>query len=489
MGRDQPQLRARREIRVRPNDTLARSNRRPGRHGGRAGPSLWWPTAVVAAIAVAGGGGFLALKASEVRVDSSVAAPVPPPAGAGPRVRVPAEIAPSVPGFVSTLRGLVDGATSLTANGNPVVLEPGGSFTTYIAQGVTAVDVVATNAAGEATAVTVGVTATPRPSEYPLTAAVHVRASEWSDEAVHQQILAMIGAGTINAVELDIKDEAGEVGYASSVAFAGTTGAIRSHYDARAAIDELHQLGARAIGRIVCFLDPVAAGWAWANGRPDMIVLDGTGTAPLDNNYGTAAFTNVANADIRQYQIDLATEAVALGFDEILYDYVRRPEGDMANMQFPGLDASPDVTVARFVATTNDELAPSGARLGVSVFGIAATRPAAIGQDIGLLAPNVDYVSPMVYPSHWGPGEYGVADPVRQPAEIVSASLADFERVVAGSGAAVVPWLQDFSAGGVTYGTAEVRAQIDAATAAGSRGFLLWNPTSTYHADALSPIP
>ena len=88
----------------------------------------------------------------------------------------------------------------------------------------------------------------------------------------------------------------------------------------------------------------------------------------------------------------------------------------------------------------------------------------------------------MVYPSHWGSGEYGVPDPVRQPAEIVTASLADFERIVAGSGAAVVPWLQDFSSGDVVYGPAEVRAQIDAARATGSEGFLLWNPNSVYTA-------
>jgi hypothetical protein len=106
-----------------------------------------------------------------------------------------------------------------------------------------------------------------------------------------------------------------------------------------------------------------------------------------------------------------------------------------------------------------------------------------------LLAPNVDYVAPMVYPSHWGAGEYAVADPVRQPADIVAASLADFERIIAGSGAAVVPWLQDFSVDGVQYGSADVTAQITAAVAAGSEGFLLWNPTSTYHADALPPIP
>jgi hypothetical protein len=93
----------------------------------------------------------------------------------------------------------------------------------------------------------------------------------------------------------------------------------------------------------------------------------------------------------------------------------------------------------------------------------------------------------MVYPSHWAPGEYGVADPLRQPADIVRASVADFGRVVAGSGAAVVPWLQDFSSGSVVYGPVEVRGQIDAAAAAGAAGFLLWNPNSFYTAEALRP--
>jgi hypothetical protein len=157
-------------------------------------------------------------------------------------------------------------------------------------------------------------------------------------------------------------------------------------------------------------------------------------------------------------------------------------------MQFPGLTMPPEVAVARFVADTRAQLQGTDALLGVSVFGISASRPEPTAQDIGLLAPNVDYVSPMVYPSHWGSGEYGVPDPVRQPAEIVTASLSDFERLVAGSGAAVVPWLQDFDSGSVIYGPAEVRAQIDAARATGSDGFLLWNPNSLYTADALDPL-
>ncbi len=150
-------------------------------------------------------------------------------------------------------------------------------------------------------------------------------------------------------------------------------------------------------------------------------------------------------------------------------------------MQLPGLDTAPDVTIARFVADTNAALEGTGAELGISVFGISATRPEPTAQDMRLLAPHVDYVSPMVYPSHWSSGEYEVADPVRQPADIVTRSVADFERIVAGSGAAVVPWLQDFSWGSVIYGPAEVRAQIDAARAVGAEGFLLWNPTSQYN--------
>ena len=406
---------------------------------------------------------------------------------AGPQVWVPEAIAPSVPGFVNTLRGLVDGATVLTADGEPVALEPGGAFSVYIAQGATAVELVASNDTGVSTTVSVAVTATSPESSYPATAAVHVRAVEWTDPAVHQQILDLIAAGRIGAVELDIKDEAGEIGYLSTVPFATTVGATRPYYDPVAAINELHGLGVRVIGRIVCFLDPVAASWAWANARSDMIVLDTAGN-PLTNDYGTAAFTNVANPEIRRYQIDVANEAIALGFDEILYDYVRRPEGDLTAMQLTGLDTTPEVAVARFVSDTRAALAPTGAHLGVSVFGIAATRPEAIGQDIKLLAPHVDYVAPMVYPSHWGPGEYGVADPLRQPADIVAASVADFHRLVAGSGAAVVPWLQDFDADGVTYATGEVAAQINAANASGASGYFLWNPASTYHIDALPTL-
>ena len=451
----------------------------------RRGPRRSW-LAIGALVVVAIGGGVLVYRTlRSADIDASLAAG--PGASTGPKVMVPVAIAPSVPGFVSTLRGLTDGAVSLTANGAPVALEPGGSFTMYIPQGTTEIRLTATGTDGSVGESVVAVTDAVPVSAYPATAALHVRAEDWANPAIRQLVLDLAEQGRINAVQLDIKDEAGVVGYASQVPLATTVGAAVGHYDARQALDELHSTGVRVIGRIVNFLDPAMARWAWENGRPDMVVLNASGSAPLDNNYGAAAFSNPASPEVRQYQIDLAAEAVGLGFDEILYDYVRRPEGDLAAMQLPGLETAPDVTIARFVADTNAALEGTGAELGISVFGISATRPEPTAQDMRLLAPHVDYVSPMVYPSHWTSGEYEVADPVRQPAEIVTRSVADFERIVSGSGAAVVPWLQDFSWGSVIYGPAEVRAQIDAARAVGAEGFLLWNPTSQYNVDALDP--
>jgi hypothetical protein len=92
----------------------------------------------------------------------------------------------------------------------------------------------------------------------------------------------------------------------------------------------------------------------------------------------------------------------------------------------------------------------------------------------------------MVYSSHWGPGEYDVANPNAEPYPIVQKSLIAFRHDVDGTGARLVPWLQDFSLG-ITYGPKEVRAQIEAARGDGIHEFLLWDPAVTYTAAALEP--
>jgi hypothetical protein len=99
------------------------------------------------------------------------------------------------------------------------------------------------------------------------------------------------------------------------------------------------------------------------------------------------------------------------------------------------------------------------------------------------LAPDLTAVSP---DSSARIGAAGVPNPNAQPYDIVFRSLADFGNQTKGTGARLVPWLQDFSLG-VEYGPAEVRAQIRAAAARGIDEWLLWDPHVTYTADALPP--
>jgi len=155
-------------------------------------------------------------------------------------------------------------------------------------------------------------------------------------------------------------------------------------------------------------------------------------------------------------------------------------------MRFAGMAATDSVetAVVSFVCESAEGVHALGAGYGVSVFGIAASRPWAVAQPIPALAKCVDLVAPMVYPSHWGPGEYGVSNPNAMPYDITYKSLLDFKAQVAGTDATVVPWLQDFSLG-VRYDSAKVADQIRAAKDAGTPGFLLWNAGARYTAAAL----
>lgn len=377
-----------------------------------------------------------------------------------------------------TFEGRVAGAARVSADGEHVDVRSG-DFSVRVDSPPDTVELVAADAAGNTTreSVTVGV-------EHPGMRAVHMTAVSWTSDAVREPILDMIRQGKIDTVELDIKGESGQVGYDSDVPLAEEIDADKGHYDAAKAIDKLHDVGVRVVGRLVCFRDPVLAEAAWTSGQRDRVVQTPGGNA-YSGGYGEYAFTNFANEAVRRYNIDLAVEAAKLGFDGILFDYIRRPDGSRESMVFPGLQESASASIADFVEESAGPIHEAGAFVGASVFGVAATRPDSVAQDIPKMAEHADYIAPMVYPSHWGPGEYGVARPNSEPHPIVERSLQDFRDQVEGSGAVVIPWLQDFSLG-VSYGAAEVETQIDAARDAGLDSFLLWSPAASYTSAALS---
>lgn len=402
--------------------------------------------------------------------------PTAPPDTTPPTVHIAPVKRPVVAGRPLHLWGKAKGAKKVTVGSRRASLE-GGRFEIILPEAPAKVVVTAVDAAGNEATRRMHL----RLHELPDTMhAVHVSAYGWAATSLRGPVLKMVKRGQINTIEIDLKDESGVIGYDSKLELANRIGSDAGIYDLKEVIDRLHRLDVRVVGRLVAFRDPIFGASAWKHGHHERVIQTPHGKAYAD--YG--GFTNFANAEVRKYNQDIAEEAAKAGIDDVLYDYVRRPDGPLRTMVFKGLKVSPERSIASFVGDTEERLRAYGTRVGASVFGIAATRPKEIAQDIDRIAQAADYISPMLYPSHWADGEYNVGDPNSHPYEIVSRSLKDFLKEVKGTDSKIIPWIQDFSLG-VHYGPREVKAQLDAARHRGIHEWILWDPWVTYTSAAL----
>jgi hypothetical protein len=259
---------------------------------------------------------------------------------------------------------------------------------------------------------------------------------------------------------------------------------VTPHYDLEAAVATIEDRGARVVGRIAAFRDPILVQAAWGAGQGDQVIQSVRGGV-YD---ATGEFSNPASAAVRRYNLDIALEAVGRGVDDILWDDVRLPTGEPDTIVVPGLTSSASDVITGFLAEAHSELRRRGAYQGVTTVGVAADTGDPIGQDVARMARNADYLSPQIYPGYWSAGRYGVPDPPHQPAEFTLALLARYQEVTAGTGVQLAPWLQNFELQGVAYGDAEVRAMLDALRSVDIERFLLWSPRIQYSAGALDPV-
>ena len=286
----------------------------------------------------------------------------------------------------------------------------------------------------------------------------------------------------LTALELDVKDENGEVGFMpSGVPLASAVGAARDYYAPRDVAREAHERGIYLIGRVVTFEDPVLA-----RGRPDLAVRRADGSVWRDA--AGLGWTNPYDRRVWKYNVDIAMAAARAGFDEIMFDYVRFPSdgsvGDIVYRDRGSLRSARPFR--RSCATRGSGSQPFGVRVSAAVFGLSAARDLGIGQLPRRMAPYLDTVYAMTYPSLFGPGELGLADPGSSPGATVSRALRRFQLALRGSNALLVPWVQDWTFY-VPYGIDQVRAQIDAARIAGAKGYMLWNAEGLYTDGALAP--
>jgi hypothetical protein len=310
---------------------------------------------------------------------------------------------------------------------------------------------------------------------------VHMTMGLASVEGKLSEYLALRAYG-LNALELDVKDENGTIGFTSLnlPQLARDVGAASLHYDGRGAARAAAEAGVYLIGRVVTFADPTLG-----SARTDLALQWPDGTAWRDP--AGLAWLNPYDRRVWRYVADVAAAAAKVGFDEIQFDYVRFPsDGDLGSIVYPMSRREPKQrTIERFLAYASRRLKPLGVRVSADLFGLAATRDLGVGQSPARLGRHLDAIYPMVYPSHYVPGEYHLTDPEAFPGRTVAASLADYQKAVRGMNVRIVPWLQDFSLSRA-YGLDEVTDQVSAARRANAGGFMLWNPLGVYTQEALS---
>lgn len=309
---------------------------------------------------------------------------------------------------------------------------------------------------------------------------IHVTFSYASSRERWQKILSLVENTQLNAIQLDVKDESGRIGYASNVELAREIGAAKDILPIREMLAELRDRGIYSVARIVVTRDPVLA-----KKKPEYMVK-----MPNGKPLGGGIWVNPRSPDVWKYNVDLAKEAYELGFDEVQFDYIRFPEGKAAwSADYGSEDNRSRVEVIRdFFQYARRELGWNK-RLSAAVFGFTgyAKDDLKIGQRPERLGPYLDYMSPMVYPSHYSPGNYGYANPNANPYGIVDKSLNDFERLLETTGCRLRPWLQAFTLGPPPYGRKEIRAQIEATEKHGINTWLLWNPGVNYRQEHIVP--
>lgn len=325
----------------------------------------------------------------------------------------------------------------------------------------------------------------PQP-EAPKVKGIYVTAYSAGGERM-EKLLTLLDQTELNSMVIDIKDDAGYITYKTDNTELQQMGNPQNFIgDVNKLMERLKKHDVYPIARIVVFKDSILA-----KNNPQLSFMNADGS--VWKNKGGDSFVNPYNEDVWKYNVDIAKEAVKLGFKEIQFDYVRFPEGfekRADTLKYTKTDSSRVEIISAFVKYAKAELAPLGVRVSVDIFGYAASAPATgIGQDFVKISKNVDVISPMVYPSHYSTGWFGVKEPDLDPYATIKGSMVDTHKKLDPLGSykpIIRPWIQDFTASWlgsghyVKYGKQQVEDQIRALKDENVEEFLLWNANNRY---------
>jgi len=311
-------------------------------------------------------------------------------------------------------------------------------------------------------------------------------------------LINLLQQSELNALVIDVKEDAGYVTYKSKVPQVMEITSDRKNFisDIDVLLQRLKENNIYTIARIVTFKDPFFAG-----AKPEIAMQRKNGGVWRDNK--GVSWVDPFQKEVWDYNIAIAKEAIEKGFDEIQFDYVRFPEnGAKVNREVafdnPENKSKAEV-IADFLTYAKEELKDYPIFISADVFGLTTTvvDDMGIGQQWELITQAVDYISPMMYPSHYANRTYGLPIPDAYPYETIKFGLLDAikknDKLLAeGKQVAIIrPWYQDFTAtwvqGNIKYGPSEVNKQIQAGYELNINEYLMWNASNNYSQAAWLP--
>ncbi len=313
---------------------------------------------------------------------------------------------------------------------------------------------------------------------------IHLSAWGSGSSKLRRQALDRIKNSVINSVAIALKETDGKIyipGVPSAAKYGAYAPAIARPEEMMA---DFREAGLYTIGRIVVFKDKVLP-----KARPDLAVRTPSGELWRASNGDTWA--DPYSREVWDYVLEVALRAAELGFDEIQFDYIRHPtEGNTSLCRYskPHSQAAAVENLSAFLAYARKKI-PGSIKISAAIFGLTTSsrNDMGIGQSIYAMAASTDFISPMMYPSHYNPGEYGLKNPDAEPFKVIDRGLRDARRRLPyGDYAKIRPYLQDFSLRH-KYGPQEVRAQLIAARRNYLPSWILWNAGNRYNWEALTP--
>jgi hypothetical protein len=305
------------------------------------------------------------------------------------------------------------------------------------------------------------------------------------DRKLREDALDLLRETELNTLVIDIKGDRGMIPYRSSISLATEIGAqkITTVKDMRGLIASFKNEGIYTIARIVVFKDDLLA-----NHRPDLAVKDLNGRIWHDREH--LAWVDPFNKEVWEYNIQIAVEAAQQGFDEIQFDYIRFPDAVPVRFSMPNTMENRVKAISGFLTEARKRLLPYNVFLSADIFGYVCwnLNDTSIGQTLESIAPHLDYLSPMLYPSGFQYGIPGYRVPTKHPYEIVYLTLKKAQERTGLSSLRFRPWLQafrDYAFDRRLFEEREIRDQINGVEQFGSHGWLLWNPQNIYSREGL----